>query len=267
MSFDWRQIPVDLIEELPESSRPPKGSSARLLAKKASTAVAARRKKSPHEIQATSPKKSNQQEDVMDDIHQLPLTFNNCHFHLDGVDGDKEETSKTGNGERRGRPQNLPSLANLISERMSKLKDRRHDFNSSTSAPQSHSRASPQTSPSRMSMSELGRAKKPLLQTSGNRQFVSSSSEIEGISRRRRQQDQYQTHNIVADLSLTEPSDYIREGMEREKQVLETVHQELSDLSRDLKVCVVRVLQALLCSIFCRREARKSNSNPIHWIS
>lgn len=245
MSFDWRQIPVDLIEELPESSRPPKGSSARLLAKKASTAVAARRKKSPHEIQAPTssihPKKSNQQEDVMDDIHQLPLTFNNCHFHLDG---DKEETSKTGNGERRGRPQNLPSLANLISERISKLEDRRHDFNSSTSAPQS-----PQTSPSRMSMSELGRAKKPPLQMPGNRQFVSSSSEKNGISGRRRQQDQYQTHNIISDLSFTEPSDYIREGMEREKQVLETVHQELSDLSRDLKVCVCReppFLQALL---------------------
>lgn len=182
---------------------------------------------------------------MRDEIHQLPLTFNNCHFHLDG-DG---EAAATGTGER-GRP-HLPSLANLISERISKKQHHWQDkprpaSQSSSFAVPSHSRESPRTSPSRMSMSELGRARKNLPQIPGAPYSVSSPLEkIRGSA------PKHQTHHLVDDLSLTEPSNYILEGIEREKQVLATVHQELSDLSKDLKVRVWIPLKGLIHLSFC----------------
>lgn len=183
---------MDLLDGLPESDRPPK-SAARHLAKAGASMKVLRNRQNSVEKQGEA------QRDEVDNINQLPLTFNNCHFHLDGTKDVVEETK------------GKQTINNLLVERMSKIGVN----NRQSVPPHSMSRESCQSSPSRMSMSELNYGNNPT-------HHLNSHLDID-----------------YSDAILTEPSDYIRQGMEREKQVLETVHSELRDLSRDLKVTYI----------------------------
>jgi hypothetical protein len=149
-----------------------------------------------------------------DDIHQLPLTFNNCHFHLDG---DKLETQRN---------TQIPSLTNLIADKMSKIGKQASEppeisMDESFTPSSTHLK----DSYSRLSVSELGRHEPPGFKQA----YKSNGRNGPNYSKSSIKNDEYS-------FKSTEPSDYIRQGMEREKEVLETVHQELRNLSQDLKV-------------------------------
>lgn len=98
MSFDWRQIPVNLIDGLPERDLP----------KSAKKALRKARKYKESEDVAVGP---SLELSADDQIAKQPLTFNNCHFHIDGT---KLEGSDLAGKDK-------PTLTGLISERLGAL--------------------------------------------------------------------------------------------------------------------------------------------------
>lgn len=198
MSFDWRKLPDDLIAALPV--RP---ASAQSHLKKQKHRKDCKQQRSDSKRPNLTKSRTVASED---EEQRPPFTFNNCHFHLDK----SQKTSNTKNPEVAIDPNTLTTLMERIKKE--KLIEPTEVF----VANQKYSAA--------MSISEFNPPANALWE--GENTFPSSHEAPSSFKGFLQQSLKENTQSHAEE----------QEIMQKEAEMFRSVHQELCDLSNDLKL-------------------------------